>query len=117
MLSPLDRYKRDIAREILRVNAARTFDGAPPPLLRAVVVLQLTIDGTGAVTGIRTLRTRDDELAAVATKSVRATAPLPAPPRELLRQGRVQVAETWLFRDDGRFQVRSLAEVQARGSE
>jgi protein TonB len=117
VLSPLDRYKRDIAREILRVNAARTFDGAPPPLLRAVVVLQLTIDGTGAVTGIRTLRTRDDELAAVATKSVRATAPLPAPPRELLRQGRVQVAETWLFRDDGRFQVRSLAEVQARGNE
>jgi protein TonB len=97
------------------VNAERTFDGAPPPLLRAVVVLQVTIDGTGAVTGIRTLRTRDDQLAVVATRSVRAAAPLPAPPRELLRQGRVQVAETWLFRDDGRFQVRSLAEVQARG--
>lgn len=114
-LSSLDRYKRDIAHEILRVNAERTFDGAPPPLLRAVVVLQVTIDGTGAVTGIRTLRTRDDQLAVVATRSVRAAAPLPAPPRELLRQGRVQVAETWLFRDDGRFQVRSLAEVQARG--
>jgi len=113
-LAPLDRYKRDIAREILKANAASTYDGAPPPLLRAVVVLELTIDGKGAVTGIKTLRTRDTELAAAATKSVRAAAPLPAPPRELLQRGQIAFAETWLFRDDGRFQVRSLAEVQAR---
>jgi protein TonB len=31
----------------------------------------------------------------------------------VLRSGRVEVAETWLFRDDGRFQIRSLAEPQA----
>ena len=113
-LTPLDRYKRDVAREILKANAPRTFDGVPPHFLRAVVVLQVTVDGKGAVTDIRTVRTRDAGLAAVATKSVRAAAPLPAPPPELLRRGRVELAETWLFRDDGRFQVRSLAEAQAR---
>lgn len=113
-LSPLDLYKRDLAREILKANSAKTYDGVPPHFLRAVVVLQLTIDGKGAVTQIRTVRTRDAELAAVAAKSVRAAAPLPAPPPELLRRGRLELAETWLFRDDGRFQVRSLAEAQAR---
>ena len=113
-LTPLDRYKRDVAREILKANAPKTFDGVPPHFLRAVVVLQVTVDGKGAVTDIRTVRTRDAGLAAVAAKSVRAAAPLPAPPPELLRRGRLELAETWLFRDDGRFQMRSLAEAQAR---
>lgn len=113
----LDRYKRDIAREILKASPASTFKGTPPHLLRAVVVLELTIDGNGAVKRVRTVRTPNDELAAVATRSVRAAAPLPAPPAELLRRGQLEVVETWLFRDDGRFQVRSLAEPQARLAE
>jgi protein TonB len=78
------------------------------------VVLEFAIDANGTIRGIRTLRTPDDELAAVAMRSVRAAAPLPAPPPELLRRGQIDVVETWLFRDDGRFQVRSLAAPQAR---
>jgi protein TonB len=105
----LDRYKRDLAGAILKASSATTFDGTPPHLLRAVVVLEFTIDGKGAVRGIRTLRTPDDELAAVAMRSVRAAA-FP----ELLRRGQLEVVETWLFRDDGRFQVRTLAAPQAR---
>ncbi len=85
----------------------------PPHFLRAVIVLQLTIDSRGAVVDVKTLRTRDTALAAAAAKSVRAAAPLPAPPRELLRGGRLELAETWLYRDDGRFQVRSVAAPQA----
>ena len=77
-LSTLDLYKRDVAREILKANAPKTFDGVPPHFLRAVVVLQVTVDGKGAVTDIRTVRTRDAGLAVVAAKSVRAAAPLPA---------------------------------------
>ncbi len=113
----LDHYKRDLAGAILRANSATTFEGTPPHLLRAVVVLGFTIDGNGAVRGIRTLRTPDDELAGVAMRSVRAAAPLPAPPPELLHRGQIEIVETWLFRDDGRFQVRSLAEPQARLAE
>jgi protein TonB len=110
--TPLDAYKREVAQRILDVNAAGTFDGPPPHLLRAVVVLQITIDGKGKVTQLRTLRTRDGAMAKVATDSVRTAAPLPAPPAALLRRGNLEFAETWLFRDDGKFQVRSLAEGQ-----
>jgi len=110
--SPLDRYKRAVAQQILQTNAPRTFDGIPPHLLRAVIVLQLTVDGKGALSDVRTLRSRSAEHAAAATKSVRAAGQLPAPPRELLRGGRLEFVETFLFRDDGKFQVRSLAEAQ-----
>jgi protein TonB len=110
----LEDYKRELAGEILKANSATTFEGTPPHLLRAVVVLEFAIDANGTIRGIRTLRTPDDELAAVAMRSVRAAAPLPAPPPELLRRGQIDVVETWLFRDDGRFQVRSLAAPQAR---
>jgi len=110
--TPLDAYKRDVAQRILDANAARTFEGAPPHLLRAVVVLQYTVDGRGTLTGLRTLRSPEGAMAKVAVESLRAAAPLPAPPADLLRKGKLEVAETWLFRDDGRFQVRSLAESQ-----
>jgi len=111
--TPLDRYKRAVAQQILQANAPRTYDGVPPHLLRAVIVLQLTVDGKGTLTSIKTLRSRSAEYASAATKSVRAAGPLPAPPRELLRGGHLEFAETWLFRDDGKFQVRSVAEAQA----
>jgi len=111
--TPLDRYKRAVAQQVLQANAASTYDGVPPHLLRAVIVLQLTVDGKGALTGVKTLRSRSAEHAAAAMKSVRTAGPLPAPPRELLHGGRLEFAETWLFRDDGKFQVRSVAEAQA----
>lgn len=111
-LSPLDRYKREVAIAILKANTPHTFEGVPPHLLRAVIVLQLTIDGQGKLTSIKTLRTPDAALAAAATTSVRAVGALPAPPRELLKGGRLELAETWLYRNDGKFQVRSLAAPQ-----
>jgi protein TonB len=110
--TPLDAYKREMAQQILDRNATSTFEGAPPHFLRAVVVLQLTLDANGKVTQVKTLRTRDTGLAKAAADSVRAAAPPPAPPPGLLRRGSLEVAETWLFRDDGKFQVRSLAEEQ-----
>jgi protein TonB len=112
VLTPLDRYKRTVAEQILRANAAQTFEGVPPHLLRAVIVLQLTIDAQGKLVGVKTLRTPDQKLATVATKSVRDAGTLPPPPRDLLRRGQLELAETWLFRNDGKFQVRSLAAPQ-----
>jgi hypothetical protein len=34
-----------------------------------------------------------------------------------MRGGVAEFSETWLFRYDGRFQIRSLAQVQARGDD
>jgi protein TonB len=111
--TPLDSYKRDVAQRILSASAAQTFEGRPPEILQAVVVLQFTIERSGTLTGLRTLRSRHPVQEKVAHASVRAAAPFPAPPAGALRSGRVEVAETWLFRDDGKFQIRSLAEAQA----
>jgi protein TonB len=77
-----------------------------------VIVLQLTVDAQGKLVGVKTLRTPDQKLAAFAAKSARDAGALPAPPRALLRHGQLEFAETWLFRDDGKFQVRSLAAPQ-----
>lgn len=111
--TPLDSYKRDVAQRILSASAAQTFEGRPPEILQAVIVLQFTIERSGTLTGLRTLRSRHPAQEKVAHASVRAAAPFPAPPAGVLRSGRVEVAETWLFRDDGKFQIRSLAEAQA----
>jgi periplasmic protein TonB len=111
--TPLDAYKRDVAQRILSANAAQIFEGRPPEILEAVVVLQFTIERSGTLTGLKTLRSRHPAQEKVALASVRAAAPFPAPPTALLRSSRVEVAETWLFRDDGKFQIRSLAEPQA----
>jgi protein TonB len=111
--TPLEAYKRDLAQRILSANATQTFDGRPPDILRAVIVLQLTLDRNGKVAALKTLRSRHPAQEKVAIASVRAAGPLPAPPASLLRRGTLEVAETWLFRDDGTFQLRSLAEAQA----
>ncbi len=111
--TPLDAYKRELAQRILAANAAQTFEGKPPDILYAVVVLQFTVDRAGKVTALKTLRSRHPPQERLALASVRAAAPFPAPPASLLRRGTLEVAETWLFRDDGRFQIRSLAEAQA----
>ena len=42
---------------------------------------------------------------------VRQAAPYPKPPARLLRGGRLELSETWLFQDDGRFQLRTRAEA------
>lgn len=111
--TPLDAYKRELAQRILAANAARTFDGRPPDILHAVVVLQITVDRNGKVTALKTLRSRHPPQERAAIASVRAVGSLPPPPASLLRRGAIEIAETWLFRDDGKFQIRSLAEAQA----
>jgi protein TonB len=111
--TPLDAYKRELAQRILASNAAQTFEGKPPDILYAVVVLQFTVDRAGKVTALKTLRSRHPPQERLALASVRAAAPFPAPPAALLRRGTLEVAETWLFREDGKFQIRSLAEAQA----
>jgi protein TonB len=108
----VDEYKRAIAQRVLDANAGGTFTGDLPPLLRAVVVMQLNIDANGGIRSLRTLRTPEREAETLATASIRRAGALPPPPPAMLRGGAMELTETWLFRDDGRFQIRSLAGKQ-----
>ena len=108
-------YKRDAARRLYFRNTGYLFDGAPPPVLKAIVVLSIRVDSNGIPLRVAVMRSngfRDLEQRAI--KSVHDASPLPVPHDAIVKRGAVvEYVETWLFRDDGRFQIRSLAEVQA----
>lgn len=111
--TPLDAYKQDIAQRVMVANAAHGFDGPPPHLLRAVIVVRMTVDRSGRITSSRILRTPGDKpLEQLALASLKRAEPLPAPPNALVSGNRVEIVETFLFRGDGRFQIRSLAPPQ-----
>ena len=108
----LDGYKIDLARRIHQVYAARIFPGKPPEVLHAIVVLQMVIDASGTPSNVRILRTPSyaQDQARFAVQSVYAAGPLPRPTATVLGRGRsIEFTESWLFRTDGTFQIRSLA--------
>ena len=106
----LESWKQRAAERIQQVNRKSLFEGRPEHLLRAVVVVELTVDRDGKVTNSKIMRSPGiGELDIAALRSLRAASPLPAPPSSLLVRGALVYQETWLFRKDGRFQLRSLA--------
>ena len=109
----VDAYKRDAARRIYFRNTPLLYDGAPPPALKSLVILSIRLDAQGTPTRVSVVRSngfRDLERRAI--QSVHDAAPLPVPRAALLSKGSVEYYETWLFRGDDRFQIRSLAEAQ-----
>ncbi len=106
----LDEWKRVAAERVYAVNRAQLFDGRPEHLLRAVIVVEVTVDREGKVTRSKILRSPGiSSLDDVALTSLKAASPLPAPPTKLVAKGPLVFSETWLFRKDGRFQLRTLA--------
>ena len=87
---------------------------SPPNPLRAVVVVEMTVAADGRVRRAELLRVpaHSRELGSVALRTLNAASPLPPPPRALTAQGTIRTTETWLFRDDGQFQIRTLASPQ-----
>lgn len=109
----VDAYKREVAQRIHEVSSEQVFPGAPPNPLRSVVVVNLSIDSRGGLIDARVLRDNGDaELTRVALESARRAAPYAAPAYTVARRGRVEFFETWLFSNDGRFRLRTLAEAQ-----
>jgi protein TonB len=109
----VDAYKRELADLIHQVAAAQVYAGAPPPALRSVVVMSLSVDASGNLAEVKVVRDNgDDEATRAALASARGAAPFPRPAPRLLRRGLVQVMESWLFRDDGKFRLRTLSEAQ-----
>ena len=106
----LESWKQRAAQRIHEVNRKELFEGRPEHLLRAVIVVELTVDREGKVMNSRIMRSPGiGALDIAALRSLRLASPLPAPPPSLLTRGALVYQETWLFRKDGRFQLRSLA--------
>ncbi|SDX83897.1 protein TonB [Collimonas sp. OK242] len=109
----LDDYKRGLAQRIVAVNSSAVYVGRPQALLRAVIVVKYFVSADGQLLRADILRSnRDRNAEATALATLRRAAPFPKPDSRLLRRGEVEVAESWLFNDDGRFQLRSIAERQ-----
>lgn len=103
-------YRRDGARHLYEKNVGRIYAGKMPPLLYAVGVLQVDVDGRGNVTDIRWMRAprHAPEVMADIERSVRSAAPFPAP----VKMGQVTYTDTWLWHKSGRFQLDTLTEGQ-----
>lgn len=106
----IEGYKRDLAQRIVQVNSTKVYTSRPQALLRSVIVVRYAIDSQGKLIRSDIMRSnRDGENEVTALTSLRKAAPFPKPASHLLRHGKVEVSETWLFNNDGRFQLRSLA--------
>lgn len=112
----LDQYRASVARRIVDRNPSYILHGSPQAMLRSLVVVSFVVDRNGQVVKSSVYRTNgDDEAEATALSTLRRAAPLPAPPARLLNSaGQIELFEDWLFNDDGKFQLRTLASPQAQ---
>jgi protein TonB len=109
----LDNYKASVARHILERNADRTFSGRLPPMLPAIVVVNITVGREGQLTDVRVQRSRDPDASRVALASMLRSGPLPRPEGLVAANTEaVTFSETFLFDRDYRFQLRTLAGPQ-----
>jgi protein TonB len=108
----LDSYKTQVAQHVLQHNPEHSFNGKLPPMLPAIVVLEITVDEEGRMTEVAVQRSRDPDASQVALASMRRSAPLPRPARLANTNGKLTFSETFLFADRDRYQLRSLAGPQ-----
>jgi protein TonB len=109
----ISEYQLALANRIAQVNSTKVFIGRPQALLRSVVVVKYVVDANGSLLRSEIMRSNRDRVTeTTALASLRSTAPFPKPAPSLLRHGRVELMETWLFNKDGRFQLRTIAEPQ-----
>ncbi|RJF97166.1 hypothetical protein [Noviherbaspirillum saxi] len=109
----VDGYKRDLAQRISQVNSTKVYTGRPQALLRSVIVVRYAVDASGQLVRSEIMRSnRDKENEATALASLRTAAPFPKPAAHLIRHGKLELSETWLFNNDGRFQLRTIAQPQ-----
>jgi hypothetical protein len=109
-----DEVKADFARAVYRNSATRVHNDRPQPLLRAVVVLRVKLDEQDHWQA-EVFRENPDqpEMTRVALDSVSS---LPAAPdlspraKDMLRSS--GLVEAWLFQNDGRFALKTLAKPQ-----
>ena len=103
-------YREDGASHLYGLNKDRIYKGRMPPLLYAIGVLQVEIDGSGNVRNLNWMRrpTHAPEVVAEIERTVKAASPFPAP----VRIGKVVYTDTWLWHKSGKFQLDTLTEGQ-----
>ncbi len=103
-------YRRDGALHLYQRHSDRIYKGRLPPLLYAVGVLNVSIDGRGAVRRLDWMREpkHAPEVVAEIERMVRSAAPFPAP----AQMGAVVYTDVWLWDKSGRFQLDTLTEGQ-----
>jgi protein TonB len=109
----LDDYKTQVAQHVVQHNPEHNYSGTLPPMLPAIVVLQITVDENGQLTEVEVQRSRDPEASQVALAAMRRSTPLPRPQQLARSAGKLTFSETFLFADRDRYQLRSLAGPQA----
>jgi protein TonB len=104
----IDAYKRHFADRVTEEAKDRLADKLPV-ILKGVIVLDITIDHEGNVAELKLWRSNGyEDIEKIALESVRKVGRFPAPPESVLGgQRSVRFLETWLFRHDGKFRVRS----------
>ncbi|HTO49775.1 MAG TPA: TonB family protein [Burkholderiales bacterium] len=105
----IDDYKKQAAGYIIGFSKSELATSLPP-ILKSVVVLDITVDAQGNVTRAAVWRSNGyEDLERIALASVKRAGRLPAPSPEVLKgQESVRYLETWLFRHDGRYHLRSV---------
>jgi hypothetical protein len=103
-------YRRDAARHIYRRLPARIYKGKLPPMLKAVVVVDIHIEPSGQIGHIDWVRVpkHAPEVKQDIEQAIFQSAPFPAPSQFK----RVRYTETWLWHKSGRFQLDTLTEGQ-----
>ncbi len=104
----IDDYKKHAAGHIVSVSKHELAPSLPP-ILKSVVVLDITVDAEGNARAVLWRSNGYEDVEKIALDSVQRAGRLPAPSPEVLKgQQSVRFLETWLFRHDGRYHVRSV---------
>ncbi|WP_295760764.1 hypothetical protein [Undibacterium sp.] len=109
----LNGYKRELAQHLCGRNASKVYAERPQALLRSVIVLKYSMNADGKLLRSEVLRSNHDTVTeSIALASISNAAPFPKPSALLVKNGKLEITETWLFNDDGRFQLRTIAQPQ-----
>ena len=103
-------YRRDAARHIYKRLPERVYKGKLPPMLKAVVVVDIHIEPSGQIGHIDWVRVpkHAPEVKQEIEQAIIQSAPFPAPSKFK----RVRYTETWLLHKSGLFQLDTLTEGQ-----
>ena len=114
LAASIDAYKSLVAQQIMAANAEYTFSGRLPPMLPAIVVLDLSVGPDGELKSVHVHRSRDGEASAAALAAVRRVQVLFPPAAHLMRRHAktFDFSETFLFNEQYRFQLRTLSGPQ-----